>query len=49
MRAQTRNTRHAFHINLKNADGQGEDFKNQLFDSLKPEGPQALNLAKVYD
>jgi Ran GTPase-activating protein (RanGAP) involved in mRNA processing and transport len=49
MRAQTRNTRHAFQINFKNADGQGEDFKNQLFDSEKPEGPQTLNLAKVYD
>lgn len=52
MKAKTRNIETNFTLNIKLAEGESDsavDFKVQIFNHEKPEGPYSLDLTKIYD
>lgn len=52
MKAKTKNIAANFALNIKMAEGESDsavDFKISNFNPEKPEGPQSLDLTKIYD
>lgn len=52
MKAKSKNTQSAFTVDIKLAEGESDasvDFKVQVFNNEKPEGPYSLDLTKTYD